>query len=990
MSDRLTVTLLEEERGRDRNQRAASSENGKAVHRFLGMCSVPLIQFFRRGRRVSLTRGSTYLFDNSALTSRLAKAVSNEAKGCGNPSFWENVVLQFHTVTEADLFVEALVQGNAEEILIPPVMPDNATEVLRSRSSSRANEFMTPASTEVMTPVSRSSRKHGHSGSPQGRRHSEKPRQHQEETEEDYTRTHRPSDRHRSSSKQPALTKGLSQLVKEFMRYEHHRQHMLVYMHRELVHQAFNAAAKTVVYQKPVSFSKVEREKLAEIERKVNEAEALYQDVQAEKRALEKERKALEREKRALDRHPHRSTSQCRAETAPATNAGRRHQAADEAHKVSVNQSRNRSAARAEYLLRRFIPGSGWAAAFFPHCELDVRHAAVQDIALAAKLPRSCISMVEAAPVKEQTRSERAEEGLLLVAKVRYNEKEYPKEQLEERLEACEFQLLQYMYCHRDGYKAFKKQAAIEHSHSRSSSESSAGISASSRSPSNERNRNVKDVRQDRSTSYHTPSSHHVSSSALLRQQGFFGPSSSSYSHPYPPRDPPSMSRTGGPGGASHGFNYPPPPPGSSRYGAPERDRPAPTTRAQLAPALPTKGMLASMEAVDRAVLEVAAARQRRLIMDAFRHRTELLDLQRNEEISRRMIEFGAEPLECVVIQAHLQPLKSFPQALVMLNNVEASHREKIEQVEKEMWVEMQREGRQILSNGVAQTRQSLEKNEHAERLLIESEAISQLLDLVAYDQRRRGIEAVDQLERHQRSRGRSSDRLLKDMMTNLVESERDEREAIQRIEAKWRSLLRQEMLEGVDELEEQRRLSDRQKQMEAATVAKTPIGHTATMDSREVTSLTADGRRRNLESQRRVKLFHYMTFTPEDMDFKPNADSAIEGILGCTINRNLEVVEISRPLLRTSDEDGEFQAGDMILDASGQALHSLSHLREVLSHRIMLIQEEARAEFKDLPEEELTTNPALQKYIEVLCEHHNFLMQVLRGCEIFQLIVKS
>ncbi|KAH8604042.1 hypothetical protein ERJ75_001764900 [Trypanosoma vivax] len=151
-----------------------------------------------------------------------------------------------------------------------------------------------------------------------------------------------------------------------------------------------------------------------------------------------------------------------------------------------------------------------------------------------------------------------------------------------------------------------------------------------------------------------------------------------------------------------------------------------------------------------------------------------------------------------------------------------------------------------------------------------------------------------------------------------------------------------------------------------------------------------ANRRRCMMNSPRQTKMFHYMTFLPEDMDHPPTANLAIEGMLGCSINKNLEVTCIARPLPKAEGEDLQFQAGDMILDVAGYSLHSLSHLREVLANRAMQIQHEALEEFDDVPEDELTTNPALQKYVEVLCEHHNFLVQVLRGCDIFQIIVKS
>lgn len=416
--------------------------------------------------------------------------------------------------------------------------------------------------------------------------------------------------------------------------------------------------------------------------------------------------------------------------------------------------------------------------------------------------------------------------------------------------------------------------------------------------------------------------------------------------------------------------------------------------------------VLCSTETVDRAVMDVAEARQRRMIMNAHRHRFAFLELEDLERSDRRRLVLEEEPMQRYYIQVQVAPLKYFPEAMRSIIQAEELHRDQIcrAQAQARQWLEKQRDP--FLAKGVAMAKEALRKEEAAIRLQLESEALSRLLDIITYDQRQRSWWG-----KRSSYDGNKAAGMLCSMRGELVEVEREERLGIVKYEARLRMLMGQALYEKEEELYAQRlrtaaaleitELSFPSRGMEIPMdeQQRRPSSQLRVSDalSRESNSLpggdqsSLSHRRRRFQSQKHLKHFHYMTFSPEDMDFKPNAESATEGILGCTINRNLEVVEISRPLSKRDGEEGdEFQTGDMILDASGQALHSLSHFREVLSHRIMLIQEEAKMEFPGLPEEEWTTNPAMQKYIEVLCDHHNFMIQVLRGCDIVQLIVKS
>lgn len=1136
MCNRTTLTLLQESSSmstynnsprytqRPEEVNRQYGNNGAAPqHRFLGVCSVPLLQFFRQDKRVSITRGATFLFDNAAVTSDIQLAGGSSRDS--NPGLWENLVMQCHSMAEADLLVEALVQGHAEEILNPPLMPDNVSEVLRSRSTSR-RRGRPQSSEEDISPVSRDAlpppppRRH----SPvEEERRSPKPKPRRSPST---VSTRSSSHRHRKQKK-VIPEEEVEDMFREFMKFEHHRQHLLLYMHKELVHQAYNAAeAGVLAAEASKTYSAAEKERLQQIEDKLNETEELYKEVKAERERLNKAKKELEEERRRMaNEKPPRAAAQ------PAT--ATRNMPPPQDYEESYLGHLPSNANLAERELRRVIPGRSWESAFFPECEDDVRHGAIIDIATATKLPRSLISLQQVKPITRDNNEEERrknskgkkknsrqkgyenfssddddlEEGLLVVAKVKYNEETHDGDAVERRLNRCGFPLLEQMYANRDAFHAVKeekrrKDPRLRDKHSadrraiRDGSRSSSVTSSSHRGSSHghrhrrpgaengyDKHRGDDKPRRGQPAITDAPAYPHDSQGPYQQQRdpAYRAPPQNGAAFPsqgYPGSDPwygrqpqpqPSSSNAGSrPTNSSvspyqqYPYSVQPQQPISNGYGYgggssyPSAGRapgnavaPYPGANRPLTSSTPTLGLLQSNEAVDRAVVEVAEARQRRIIMTAHRHRLALLELQERERTERRRLEREQEPLERLAIQSKAQPLKYYPDAQQAVLKAEALHRDKIYRSEDQARQKLQYQGGQLMAKGVVRAREALFKDENAERVLIESEALSKTLDLIAYDQRYRDREAANRINRN-REQARRKEQMFEQLFESLMESEREERQTIVRSEARLRPVLRQEMQDEEEALrekkilkekeilqqqkEEQNRLMEkeqqyrreveedeerarerlrlseqeehqRQKQLEDERAILTPnyrdpsaMGNgnnhkTADLTSRESTYTEGDSsysRRRRLDSQRRVKPFHYMTFSPEDMDFKPNAESAIEGILGCTINRNLEVVEISRRLPKATDEEGEFQAGDMILDASGQSLHSISHLREVLSHRIMLIQEEARMEFPDIPEEELTTNPALQKYIEVLCEHHNFLMQVLRGCDIYQLIVKS
>ncbi|CAJ1987072.1 Flagellum attachment zone protein 2 / FAZ2 [Leishmania donovani] len=421
-------------------------------------------------------------------------------------------------------------------------------------------------------------------------------------------------------------------------------------------------------------------------------------------------------------------------------------------------------------------------------------------------------------------------------------------------------------------------------------------------------------------------------------------------------------------------------------------------------------------ERVERAAMEVSAARQLHVLMGSHRRTLALFGLQASEAERRKQI--GAQ---------EAQARRDLNDAM---NPALAAQRKQA--------VRRAREGEALARRGALYPSKreleaalaDVEADEVAARAIIRSQAMEALLDLLSRspapkfkDGRRAPLYASFTLnallsdlqadEAAQRRQIAADERRRRTLYRHedVVKREAADRVAIEGAEIDDRDEIVDDMM-ALNRHQLERRLNDREQllsmineeQFYRKTVlsdeqdAFEVIAELFTAGLKDLLARTPDVgddddedlRRRRVSTTRQAKPFHYMTFSPDDMDYPPSAVLAVEGIVGCSINKNLEVVSVARPLPKAEKEDLQLQAGDMILDVAGHSLHSLSHLREVLSNRALQIQEETFAEFPDVPQDQLTTSPALQKYIEVLCEHHNFLVQVLRGCEIYQIIVRS
>ncbi|KAK7199105.1 hypothetical protein NESM_000879600 [Novymonas esmeraldas] len=423
-------------------------------------------------------------------------------------------------------------------------------------------------------------------------------------------------------------------------------------------------------------------------------------------------------------------------------------------------------------------------------------------------------------------------------------------------------------------------------------------------------------------------------------------------------------------------------------------------------------------ERVARAATEVGAARQLHVLMDGHRRALARFGHLASEAERRRQI-----------VAQEAQARRDLNDAM---NPARAGQRRLAERQAREAEVLASR-GSAAPHASQAERRaaiEDLEADEVAARAILRSQAMGALLDLLfrspaptSKDGRRAPSHAPSTLsallrdlmadEAAQRQQIVAEERRRRALyrQEDVVKREAAERVSIEAAELDARDAILDSMM-ALNRHQLERRLSDRE-QLQSLLHEEQFYRKTILSDEQDAFEVIAelfaaglkdllthvpatadeddeDLRRRRISTTRQAKPFHYMTFSPDDMDYPPSAVLAIEGIVGCSINKNLEVVSVARPLPKAEEEDLQLQAGDMILDVAGHSLHSVSHLREVLSNRAMQIQEEALAEFPNIPTSQLTINPALQKYIEVLCEHHNFLVQVLRGCEIYQIIVRS
>lgn len=983
-TDATALTLLETRReGGDRVE-----TQGKGAHRFVGVCSTPLLQFYRQDCFVSLQRGETYLFDNAALTCSLPASAedNNRMMHHGgdtaamqlNPSIWESVTLRFRSHAETDLFVEGLLQGQAEELLRPPshdiLAPSHLQRAFHERSRS--------SSSSAAAAASRRHHSHSRGGSASSSTQPGEGRAHRHRSRSSTTRgSSVGGSRRRRSAAPPAA------IVSQWMRLLHHRHHMLQYVHKELVHQAYLAAvATTQVTATPT---------ITLLRSKLREVEVLFDDVERERADLEKERREFEAERRRAG-HPAKATAAAAAPRHRGAAADPLQVAAIEEESYIGHLPNERNAAHCS--ARLTVPGSEWATSFLPGCSEEVLKSAVADVCCAVKLPRGLVTVAASS-----LRASR--DGLSMEATVKFNPEVTMRDAVERRLNACSFLLLRRLYADRAVYKAVNEQRCrpAGPGHQRRPVARSASLGDTS-SRGHHRHHGTKEEhergRHGSGKRRHTTGSSSCGSSSIgaaLQSRDAAPPNRRTHHSHHRHGSTPSSPHQPYPGAAPSTVIVRP----AGSLAHPAQQHQAASPRQASFPQL--SALLAADEAVARSEMKLREARERIELRHALRFRAAKTQLSEAERRARRERE-GEEEVYRLLLHAEVAaPLQQVLQGTAAIVEQEARHRAAVESCEERARQQSLRlRGRAVLQEGVAAAKAALQRREAAERLDITTAALSGFLGHAAEEQRWRH----DQAERaHESGRRAANQRLsIQQLLSDTQAEEAEGRMEIIAAEQRSRHAMQMTRLEVLHQLSTAHAAP-------AATTSNSPttsLSRGSSSNQREDstkrsallvevsdTTMLEDGattgRRRRLEAANpTAKPFHYMTFCPEDMEFKHNAESVMEGVLGCSVNRNLEVVEIVRRLPKRAEEDEEFQAGDMLLDASGQSLHSLSHLREVISHRVTLIQEEARQEFADLPHEELTTNPALQKYIEVLCEHHNFLIQVLRGCDILQVVVKS
>ncbi|GET86822.1 flagellum attachment zone protein 2 [Leishmania tarentolae] len=869
-----------------------------------------------------------------------------------------------------------------------------------------------------------------------------------------------------------ANTKGEQDaFLRSVQRLQHHRLHFMQHLHKEIVHHAYlveEAKVKTATVSSERSLSRhltgsaargelpeAEAARLREIEARLLKVEALHREAEREREEAARLRREYELKNEEMNARidgsrdmsdlnsslisPHHSSvhpMNGQLMVLPQQNGGgsgylwTNHQGCTMPPEWALAADpaagpRPDDVELAVAIVDRYIFGEEWSRVY-PAYEAEVRFNAQVDICLTMKLSRRLVSITSIVVDRP---------GLRVTAEIRYDRTKIERDGVERRMNGCPFRFLQRFYDMRDLYDPMRDGAAalaprrdplmgITQSAANgrrpsavTSRRLSPTVSAARRRSSQGpryNNSDVSEIGEDlidansmvaRSGDYFGGADDRVSAAedlmakrrrriaAELRQQLADNMAQLEQEEEYL-RDRIQLAE------AKH----------RQKVGKEVRLNAKATLTTSLA-------NLEEDERVERAAMEVGAARQLQVLMGGHRRKLALFGLQASEAERRKQI-FAQEA----------QAQRDLNEAM---NPAFSLQRKQAKRREREGSALARRSGLYADKEALAAALADVEADELAARAIIRSQAMEALLDLLSRS-------PAPKLKNGRRAPSYESF-TLKALVSNLQADEVAQRLRIVADERRRRALYRHEDVlkreaaervaiemaeidhrdDIVDDMmalnrhQLERRLNDREhllsvtheEQFYRKTIVSDEqdafevIAELFTVGLKDLLTRTPevdnddddeDVRRRRVSTTRQAKPFHYMTFSPDDMDYPPSAVLAVEGIVGCSINKNLEVVSVARPLPKVEEEDLQLQAGDMILDVAGHSLHSLSHLREVLSNRAMQIQEEALAEFPDVPQQQLTTSPALQKYIEVLCEHHNFLVQVLRGCEIYQIIVRS
>lgn len=847
--------------------------------------------------------------------------------------------------------------------------------------------------------------------------------------------------------------------LRSVQKLQHHRLHFMLYLHKEMEHQAYLVeeakvkaaaamAANSLSRRRPndTTTTAEEANRIREIENRLAQVEALHREAEREREEAARLRREYEWKTDELNARlgshsmpegsrgvsvnssvigPHRNSSNYpngQLMVVPQNGGGSSYPVVlSPNYNSSVEWALMNDPAAAPRpddvdlgtaIIDRYVFGEEWGRVY-PAYEADVRFNAQIDVCLAMKLPRRLVTVTNLVVDKP---------GLRVTAEIRYNRATIERDGVERRMNGCPFRFLQRFYDMRDLFDPMHDHAPAAALTGRHGSNATPRAIAARPSTSTHRRRH--DDRHHRGGSRDIDGSERSSSfdSAEERRDRY---QSRIEDRVRAAEDRLAKKRRRMRDdlrrqlaeNVAQLLNDEAYMRDSIDYAeAKERQRLGKEARSKMKESLSTSmAHLEEDERVERAAIEVGGARQLHVLLGSHRRQLALLNLIASEKDRRRQIA--------------AQEVEERGDLNLMINPAREAQRKEAER--RARGDHLRASHARLSDEKFEAALADILSDEIADRAVIRSQAMAELLDVLyrspaplSSDGRRapssihapstmralmRELATEEAEERRQLEVDeRRRRRLYRQNETAKQETVR--RVAIEEAELDARDAILDSMLtRNREQLE--RRLSERE-QISSLLNEEQFYRRTILSDEQDAFEVIAelfaaglrdilthmpveeeedeDLRRRRVSTQRQVKPFHYMTFSPEDMDYPPSAVLAIEGILGCDINKNLEVVSVARPLPKAEEEDLQLQAGDMILDVAGHSLHSLSHLREVLSNRAMQIQEEALQEFPDVPQDQLTVNPGLQKYIEVLCEHHNFLVQVLRGCDIYQIIVRS